>query len=59
MLGGLDDDPRRVEVTGDDIAARIDQRIRRRGVMNLVLPLAGEDDPHVRMRVGLPAAEQK
>ena len=58
-LRRLDDNRRSVEVTGNDVAASVDERIRRRGVVRLVLPLAGEDDPHGRVGIGLAAAETK
>jgi hypothetical protein len=46
-------------VARNDVAARVDERVGRRGVVSLILPPAGEDDPHGRLRVGLAAAEKK
>jgi hypothetical protein len=43
-LGRLDRDTRAVEVTGDDVAARVNELIHGLGVVPGMLPLAGEDD---------------
>jgi hypothetical protein len=58
-LRRLDDDCWSIQVTRDDIAASVDERIRRGGVVRLVLPLPGEDDAHACVGIGLAAAEKE
>ncbi len=59
LLGGLDHDLRTVHVAGDDVAAGVDQRVDGLGLAHRQRPVAGEDDLHDGIRVGLLGAQHE